>query len=118
MQGLFANSRGLALASLLIPVALAGCSAPEREDIPGRYEYPNDAGETETLVLRSNGTGEVNSLPGMVAAFKLLNGVLGELARHLAYQLRAGEVASFEGVFAVVERRHTHGGAWVREARP
>jgi len=41
---------------------------------------------------------------------------LGELSRHLAYQLRAGDVANFEAVFAVVERWHTHGDAWVREA--
>ena len=64
MKGWFGNSRGLAVASLLIPVFLACCSAPERQDIPGRYEYSNDAGVTETLVLRANGTGEVNSLPG------------------------------------------------------
>ena len=41
---------------------------------------------------------------------------LGELARQLAYQLRAGDVANFEAVFAVVEQWHTHGDAWVREA--
>lgn len=64
MNGWFANSRGMAFASLLIPFATACCSAPERQEIPGRYEYPNDAGKTETLVLRANGSGEVNGLSG------------------------------------------------------
>jgi hypothetical protein len=41
---------------------------------------------------------------------------LSDLAHHLAAQMSRGDTAHFPAVFAVVERCHTHGDAYVREA--
>lgn len=41
---------------------------------------------------------------------------LGDLARHLIDMLREGDTANFQAIFHVVERWHTEGDAYVREA--
>lgn len=41
---------------------------------------------------------------------------LGDLARHLASMLAAGQTDSFPAIFRVVERWHTEGDHYVREA--
>ena len=41
---------------------------------------------------------------------------LGSLAEHLLERLGRGDTGGFDGIFAVVERWHTEGDAYVREA--
>jgi len=41
---------------------------------------------------------------------------LSSLARHLLSRLQTGDTAGFDRIFAVVERWHTNGDAYVREA--
>lgn len=43
---------------------LAGCAAPPRDDLPGRYTYTTDDGALEVLVLEPGGKGRLENFSG------------------------------------------------------